>query len=138
MPRKLTKAQAAERDASIAYLCDVLPPGTRVYTKLISVSRSGMSRVISVHVVIDGVIVNITHHVARAIDYTLTKSGPIGLKVPGCGMDMGYHVVHNLSYALHGMTDKPLGAIKPHASAPCETAPETPYRAGYTLRQEWL
>jgi hypothetical protein len=123
-----------EREASFNYLCDVCPPGTTVYTMLVSVSRSGMSRTMRVFVVHDSIIVNITHHVARVIDYRMRDGAMV---VKGCGMDMGYHVVHSLSYALHGMVNKPVGAIAPHPGT-CETAPEAGYRAGYTLRQEWL
>lgn len=128
---------AAAKQASFQYLCDVLPPGSTVYTQLVSVSRSGMTRNLRVHAVVNGAIVNLTHHVARVLEYRL-KRGPIDtLIVSGCGMDMGYHVVNSLSYALHGMTNKPVGAIAPHPGT-CETAPESGYRAGYTLRHEWL
>lgn len=119
-----------EREASIKYLCDVCPPGSTVYTLLAHVSRSGMQRQIRCFIVHDAVIVNITHHVARAIDRRL-KLGRMHdtIVVGGCGFDAGFDVVQALSYVLHGMPTQ--------KTTECGTDLNQP-RAGYTLKQEWL
>jgi len=55
--------------------------------------------------------------VARAGIGTLTeKNGQRVLRVGGCGMDMGFHIVYSLSLALYGSAND----------------------GGYTLSQEWL
>jgi hypothetical protein len=120
-----------ERDSSIQYLCDVCPPGTTVYTQLAHVSRSGMQKQIRVFVVADGEIRNITHHVARAIQYRL-KLGSMhdAIIVGGCGFDAGFDIVQALSYTLHGLPTQ-------DNTAPCGPNLNKP-RAGYTLRHEWL
>jgi hypothetical protein len=51
--------------------------------------------------------------VSKVLGWTLkTKNGSDTIRVSGCGMDMGYHLVHSLSYALYG--------------------------DGYALKHEWL
>ena len=75
-----------------------LKPGSKVYTVIRSVSSSGMSRTMSVYVVVDNQLQNITFHVAKTLDYSLVDvNGSRVLRVGGCGMDMGFHVVYSLS-----------------------------------------
>lgn len=88
-----------------------LPKGATVHCVLRGVSRSGMQRRIDFY----------------AID-TSTKGKPRlqylsgwiavllgmsrqdrGLKVNGCGMDMGFHMVDTLASALYGRTERGLG-----------------------------
>lgn len=92
-------------------------PGTRVYTVLRSVSRSGMSRTMSVHVVHGGELYDVTRSVAVLTDNGEDKRG--NLRVAGAGMDMGFAVVYALGHALYpDRTDR--------------------YRdGGYALRQVW-
>lgn len=70
--------------------------GHEVYIELLHVSKSGMLRSINVYAK-NGV--NITGMVAKLLCYNFHKSG--GLRVTGCGMDMGFHVVYTLSVALY-------------------------------------
>lgn len=86
------QAEAIER------LRAFVKPGDTVYTVLRSVSKSGMSREISLHTIKDGDITWIAGMVARALDYRVGTRD--GIKVSGCGMDMGFHLVYNLSRAL--------------------------------------
>ena len=67
-----------------------------VYTELLHVSKSGMIRSIKVYT---KDMTDITDMVAEIDDYTFHKTG--GLKVNGCGMDMGFSVVYNLSVKLY-------------------------------------
>ncbi len=96
----MTKLQQSERDAAIAELRETLTPGTTVYTVLRHVSRSGMSRDIDVYVMQDNEPRRITWSVSQASGMRYDRKAE-ALKVGGCGMDMGFHVVYNLSRALY-------------------------------------
>jgi hypothetical protein len=112
---KITK-QAQKETAD--YLKSLLKPGDTVYTVLRSVSRSGMLRSISLKIIrTDGArpyLMDITGYAGDLLEYSRGKDG--GLRVSGCGMDMGFHVVYNLSRVLFGIADK----------------------GGYALQQEWV
>jgi hypothetical protein len=83
------------------------------------VSSSGMSRDISVFYVKDNQILNITYSVAKAMGWKLVeRNGSRAIKVGGCGMDMGFHLVYTLSWVLYRGT--------------IESDP------GYYLNQAWL
>lgn len=99
----MTKYTAEEIAESAEYLHYKLGEGQTVYTNLRHVAQSGMSRVISVHVIRNGEIVDLTYYVARVLDYRIkdTHAG-VGLHVPGAGMDMGFHVIHSLAHKLYG------------------------------------
>jgi hypothetical protein len=95
----------------------------RVYTVIRSVSRSGMSREISVVIPIishgrtqdyDATILKtpIPDHVASFVHPSYTVAGILGWRyseknghnaviVSGCGMDMGFHLIYSLSSALY-------------------------------------
>jgi hypothetical protein len=89
----------SERDEAIARLREWLKPGDTVHTVLRHVSRSGMSREIDV-VKIEGPddVRWLSGVVSRADGWRLGKRD--GIVVGGCGMDMGFHLVYSLSYAL--------------------------------------
>ena len=85
--------------------------GDTVFTICRQVSRSGMYRHISVVVLRDGSPLHISSDVASLLDYPFKqKTHAVG--VSGCGMDMGFHLVHSLSEELFG--------------------------DGYALKQRWL
>jgi hypothetical protein len=117
----LSKAAQARQDRDYAreqLLTHYVNEGSRVYTILRHVSSSGMSRDISLVVADkDGRISDITYYAADALGYRLIeRNGFRAIRVNGCGMDMGFHLVYNLSSVLfHGQD-----------------------RAGYILKQEWL
>jgi len=60
------------------------------------------------------------------------------LKVGGCGMDMGFALVYELSHALHGHetvgADAKKAAEKGHPHHPRADS----YRAGYSLTHRWI
>lgn len=81
-------------------LIGLLSDTDTIYTVLRSVSKSGLSRVISFHVVNDNKeIVNINYYIKTLLGYKFNKSRD-GLIIKGGGMDMGYHVVHTLKHVL--------------------------------------
>jgi hypothetical protein len=88
-----------------------------VYTVLRSVSASGMTRHISLKFAQGNDIFDITYLAAEAMgDRVSERNGYNTIKVSGCGMDMGFHLVYNLSSVLfHGQE-----------------------RAGYKIKQRWL
>ena len=79
----------------------MLKPGDTVHTILDNVSRSGMSRDIRVVVLRDGEAMHPNYSVSVLLGYPRAKRGD-GMRVGGCGMDMGFHIVHSLGYALFG------------------------------------
>jgi hypothetical protein len=55
----------------------------------------------SLKIVRDGRIDDITFNVAHALDYPLVEvNGSRAIRVGGAGMDMGFHVVYSLSSVL--------------------------------------
>jgi hypothetical protein len=112
-----------DKELSKERLLDTYLTDTRtVYTILRSVSASGMTRHISLVVAGVGVdgkpdINDITYHAARAMgDKLQERNGHRTIRVNGCGMDMGFHLVYSLSSVLFAGEE----------------------RAGYKLAQRWL
>ena len=112
----MTKRQKTERDEAITQLRAWIKPGDTVYTILDSVSRSGMSR--QIRVVIPMIDRHDDEHQAATVDFHhpnwavgkalglshAKRHGRVqdALVVSGCGMDMGFHLVYELSHALYG------------------------------------
>lgn len=96
------KEKEAVRINSEARLRSILPTGASdVYTILRRRSASGMSRDISVVVVRGGSIVDITSYVCFLLGYRCVDTmGGYGLRIGGCGMDMGFAVVNDLGDTL--------------------------------------
>ena len=88
-----------------------------IYTILRRVSSSGMTRHISLKIAQGGEIYDITYTAALALGEKLHEvNGFNTIKQNGCGMDMGFNLVYNLSSVLfHGQE-----------------------RAGYKIAQRWL
>lgn len=95
----MTKKQR-ERDEARARLLEMLKPGDTVHTVLRHVSRSGMSRSISAIIYDEeGNNYNIDYLVSSLLGRPVDiKRG--GVKIGGCGMDMGFALVYSLSTRL--------------------------------------
>jgi predicted HAD superfamily phosphohydrolase len=115
---KISKTEKAEAVDLLRGLFDAAPKKT-AYTVTRKVSSSGMTRRISVFVVdSDGDLRDISYYVGAVLGWSITDvMGHRTVRVDGCGMDMGFHLVYSLSYALYRDTDKE--------------------RAGYVIRHEW-
>jgi len=113
MTSKLTSEQAEMRDRLRA----MLRPGTKIYTKVNHVSSSGMARWISAYVVDGDEISDITAMVARAGIAKRSGKTHDGVKLDGCGMDMGVALVYAIGRALYA------------DGAPCTGHPHTERRA---------
>lgn len=73
-------------------------PGDKVHIILRNISRSGMSRRMDFYLLRKDRLIYITGHVAKLTGYRQHTDGT--LKVGGCGMDMGFAVVYDLSSRL--------------------------------------
>lgn len=84
-----------------------LKNGTEVYATVKSVSRSGMYRRVQLFIVgcsaskdskyAEGRIIDISYWAAKVMEWPYNENG-IGVR--GCGMDMLFHTVDNLSYSM--------------------------------------
>ena len=91
------------RSEAISRLRKLLNKGDTVYTIIRHVSQSGMSREISMVTVRDGEIVSLDLFVKIACGRKIGHKN--GIKVKGCGMDMGFVLVSELSEGLFGDYD---------------------------------
>jgi hypothetical protein len=114
------KAQAEqEKENARAYLLSILEKQEKptLYTNLKSVSSSGMSRDMKVLAVVDGQIIDLTYYVGKlGIGTIKERNGQRVIRVGGCGMDMGFHVVYSVSAVLYGYEE----------------------RGAYTIQHEWI
>ncbi len=95
------KAQKEEEQReAIEELRALFPAGSTVHTVLRHVSGSGMSRAISVVTCKDGVPRDVSHLVAKATGDKLDPRHR-GIRVGGCGMDMGFHLIYGLARTLY-------------------------------------
>ena len=129
-----TPKEPTPQEEAIAYLSKILEPGTKVYTILRHRSASGMSRVISVFVCVNGDAKNIDWYVANALDYKRDDKHDGGIKMGGCGMDMGFALVYNLGRKLY-----PEG-FKLAKGQYGRNGDKSGFDkdGGYALKQEWL
>ncbi len=115
-------AKRAAQDEAAEYanrLREVLPPGSTCYTVLRHCARSGMSRSIDLFAMGADGPQCVTFWAARVLgDRIDQKHG--GIVVPGCGMDMGFHLTYALANRLYpGGTDANTDG-------------------GYSLKHRWL
>ena len=93
-------------------LKQLFPKGSTAYTIVTKVAPSGMSRHIMVAGCTDrGLVGNVSWFIAHLLDYKY-KDNTRSVFISGCGMDMGFHLVYNLSQEL--------------------------YKDGYAIKQSWL
>ena len=96
----------------------VVKAGDTVYTKLNHVSRSGMMRHITVMVIKKNVPHYLDHLATKILGWPrVAMDKGEGIKVPGCGMDMGFHLVYSLSEVVFSSQKKD---------------------GGYVLNQRWI
>lgn len=143
----MTKVSKSDRLAAIARLQDILKPGDTVSTILRHVSRSGMSRSISLVVARADGVVDITYRASQALGEAIDQKND-GVKVPGAGTDMGFHLVYSLSRTLWpdgfvciGQGDGSHAQRCPsndHTNGDRDYTPHTHSDGGYALRHRWL
>lgn len=109
-----TKAARLRREKAeaVAYLREILAPGSHVYATVRTVSRSGMSRRIDLYAIRPGEpryrdgqpwLARLSGFAARVLDLPCNDNG---VRVDGCGMDMRWHLVDCLSRTLFGHPER--------------------------------
>lgn len=119
----MTTEKERAHDEAVTILRELLKPGDTVYTVLTHVSRSGMQRHIKALARWNDRIIDISYYVADVLDWKLNKDRS-AVKVDGCGMDMGFDLVYNLSYEIFKKDAQTMNGEKRDA--------------GYWLIQRWL
>jgi hypothetical protein len=127
----------------------IFPPGSTARTVLRHVSRSGMARWISV-IGPDGD--DVTVKVAAAIGERVhERAGSFCIRVNGCGMDMGFSLVYELSSVLwrdgywcqigtdNGPNQGPdYCPSNAHVNEQDWSHADIPHTDGYAVSQRWL
>ncbi len=131
-----TKYTKEEKQEAIKNLKKLIKPGDTVYTTLIHVSKSGMYRVIGLYVIKDNQPIWISGHAAKLLEGYDKKHE--GCKASGCGMDMGFHLVHNLSYALFPDGFDCVGDKCPSNDHANRVDTSHHSSGGYALHQRWM
>ena len=122
------KYSKEEKQEALERLKEWIKKGDTLHTTVRHVSRSGMMRYITTrqlkksdHPDREVNVSNYDYHIARVLDLPEAPNFQ-GVKVGGCGMDMGFWLVYRLSRAIFG--DVPKG--------------ESDRDHGYWINQEWL
>ena len=112
-------------------------PGDDIHIVNRHVSRSGMSRRLDFYLLRKGKLIYITPHVAEITDNRRSKVDH-ALVIGGCGMDMGFAVVYDLSRKLFpngfyiGKDDYPRNGSDSIRSSRID--PD----GGYALKHQWI
>lgn len=132
-----SKDKLIQSDA-ILHLRARLPAGSEIGVILRHVAPSGMKRWLSLVVVWDGKIQDITYLAAQALgDKLVDKHGSNTIAMGGCGMDMGFALVYNLSRVLFPAGFIPADAgLRYGRNGTPATALDTD--GGYALKARWL
>lgn len=126
----------SERTEAIERLREWIKPGDTVTTVMLNRSRSGMQRTIEAMICRDGEVQAIGWAVARALDWRFDRNRG-GVKVNGCGMDMGFHLVYTLSSVLFPDGYVPAEAGKDYGRNGVAATQRDP-DGGYALTHRWL
>ncbi len=128
----------SEREEAITHLRKVLKPGDTIFTVLRHVSRSGMMRHISVLKIESADrILDLDFNASKALGWSRVDKGD-GVKVSGCGMDMGFHIVYSLSQELFPDGFDCIGKNCPSNDHVNRDDSKHHTSGGYALRQKWL
>lgn len=120
-----------EKDVKQA-LKKILKPGSTVYAVLRHVSRSGMMRHISFYTIKKNELRLLDGYIGTLLDLTPAPFPKQGLKVGGCGMDMGFHIVYNLGRALYPKGFKVKGRGRNGDESGWDKD------GGYVFKSEWI
>jgi hypothetical protein len=138
----MSKASKAQVEESRKGMLEILKPGDTVRTILRHVSRSGMCRRISPVIIKDGSILHPDYAVSVLLNgKPLRYSDPEGVRMDGCGMDMGFALVYNLSCLLFPDGFECIGQNCPsndHSNGDRNYEPHHHRDGGYALKHRWL
>ena len=144
----MARVTKAEKKEAIERLKEVIKPGDTLHLVLRSVSRSGMCRRISVKKIAapnrHGVGTLDVFHLDYNINLALGKNpGDTGngVRMDGCGMDMGFALVYDLSYTLfpggYRCTGKSCMSSD-HANGMKRDRRKNHKSGGYAINHRWL
>ena len=132
----MTKKMQSAAIESAQTLRNLLKPGDTAKTILRSVSRSGMMRRISLVIARDNEVIDISWDAAQAMGEPTKQRGAwvqvAGIVMPGCGMDMGFALVYNLSRTLFPDGFEVTGYGRNGDTSGWDND------GGYALKQAWL
>jgi len=86
-----------EKQESKQMLKKYLKEGSTIYCCLAHVSQSGMTRDIKLMVVHKKDLISLNWYVSKLLGYSLKNNG---VRIGGCGMDMGFALVDHVQHAL--------------------------------------
>lgn len=129
-----TKYTPEEITATKKQLKKLLKPGTIVYAVLRHVSASGMTRWIDFYTFKGNERIYLSGYMSIVTDYSRDWRKHEGLKIEGCGMDMGFAVVYNLGRVLYPKGFKL--AKNQYGRNGDKSGRDT--NGGYALRSAWL
>ena len=101
MSRILTDNKNEEKKTAIETLKKEIKKGDSIYTVLTKVNNMGTYRHIKPILFKDNQPLFLTYQIATALQYPI-KEKTYSIGVGGCGMDMGFHLIYNLSSTLFG------------------------------------
>lgn len=136
----IQKRKKAEQQEWAEKLRKILSPGDTIDCVLRHVSRSGMSRRIDLFARTPDGPMFISGMAAAAMGERWDRDKG-GIVVGGCGMDMGFHLVYNLSYTLWPQGHECIGDKCPsndHSNGDRIYTPHHHNDGGYCLRHNWL
>jgi hypothetical protein len=135
------KEISMNKEEARAELRKICKPGDTLHTILRHVSRSGMSRRISViKIEKDGSHVDLDWLVEKA-GIAKSRRDKRGLMMGGCGMDMGFALVYSISSSLYRGSFHCIGKGCPandHNNGDRNYEPHLHSDGGYALRQSWI
>lgn len=132
----MSKVTQKRHDECIARLREWVKPGDTVYCILKHRSASGMSRVIDLYLYHEGDMLRISPWAADLLEGYNDKHE--GCKAGGCGMDMGFHLVSNLGYALFPDGFDCIGEGCPSNDHFNRHETSHHKQGGYALKHKWL
>lgn len=134
-------ASQADRREAWQRLRDTLEPGDTIWTTVLHVSRSGMTRDIQCFVIRDNEPRNLSRLIALATGFRFHRDR-YAVRVGGCGMDMGFHIVYSLARSLWQESGfECTGDRCPsndHSNGDRNREPHLHSDAGYALHHRWL
>ena len=134
-------SKSMERQEAIERLKEWVKPGDTLWTQIKHVSRSGMSRVIQVVKLENNEPSWLGYNIALALGWSYDRQRE-GVRVGGCGMDMGFHLVYELSHVLwpDGWTciGKECRSSKHQGADFQKRIKGEVHKDGYALNQRWL
>ena len=140
---RYTKSEVEEARAR---LLEWIKPGDTVYTILRHVSRSNMSRNISVVVLKDGTPLHPNHAVSRVTGLPLVRAWNDSIKMNGAGEDKGFALIYELGQSLFPGGVPCAGQKDCHSNDHRNSGSKrddysltiTHSDGGYAFKQQWL